>query len=98
MNARHPGLAALLAIGAGTGLARANPGDFACPKPGTIEQRGVYKAQYARPSPGDPYVCNSVDTWNKPHALLFNFYSQREVRLADSRAAMLDLFTGRTPD
>jgi hypothetical protein len=97
MNARHPGLAALLAISASTGFARAQSADFACPKSGTIEERGAYKAQYEGPSPSDPYVCKSLDTWNKPRALLFNFYSPNELESGNIRTAMLDLFTGRTP-
>jgi hypothetical protein len=91
------GLATLLAISTGAGLARAQHTDFACPKPGTVEERGAYKAQYAGPSPTDPYLCNVVDTWNKPHALLFNFYSPNDVESAEMRAAMADLFAGRTP-
>jgi len=97
MKSRHAGLAVLLTITASTGFARAQPADFACPKPGTIEERGAYKAEYAGPSPGAPYLCNSVDTWNKPRALLFNFYNPNEVATADVTNSLVDLFAGRTP-
>ncbi len=97
MNLRHLSVVALLAVSTGAGLARAQSIDFACPKPGTVEERGAYVVHYEGPSPADPYLCNVVGPWSKPRALLFNFFNPNDVEASDIRAAMADLFAGRTP-
>lgn len=88
-------LSLVAGLGAGTGIAQAQTSEFACPKAGTVEERGSYKTQYTGAAASDPYVCNSTDTWNKPQALLFNFYRVQDVPVAEVRPAMLDLLSGR---
>jgi hypothetical protein len=88
-------LSTLMGICAGASFAHAQPVDFACPKPGTIEERGPYKRQSTGASPSDPYLCNGSDSWNKPQVLLFNFYKPEDVQGTDVRTGMLDLFAGR---
>jgi hypothetical protein len=88
-------LGALITICASAGLARAQPIDFSCPKPGTVEERGAYKTQYTGASPSDPYICNGSDSWNKPQTLVFNFYKPGDIQGTDVRTGMIDLFAGR---
>jgi hypothetical protein len=88
-------LGALMAIGTSASFAQAQPVDFACPRPGTIEERGAFKTQYTGPSPTDPYLCNGLDSWGKPQALLFNFFRPTDIQGTDVRAGMLDLLASR---
>ena len=88
-------LGIMAAISTGISFAQAQPIDFACPKPGTVEERGSYKTQYTGTSTSDPYVCNGLDSWSKPQALLFNFYRPGDIERTDVRAGMLELFSGR---
>jgi hypothetical protein len=76
------------------GSAHAQPVQFACPKAGTVEQRGLGKITYTGPSPSDPYLCTSLNYANRPQALLFNFYIVDDSSKAAVRTAMIDLLSG----
>jgi hypothetical protein len=89
---RHfPGL--LLAL-ATVGVAQAEPVNFACPRPGTVEERALGKLQYTGAA-SDPAVCNFVNYKNEPDARLFNFYPMEPSSTAAVKAGMGDLFAGR---
>jgi hypothetical protein len=91
-------LSMLTSIAATASIARAQPVEFDCPKAGTVATAGVYTTRYTGDSAADPYVCNSLSPWNKPQALLFNFYAvdgMNAVPVSDTRSKLLDLFAGR---
>jgi hypothetical protein len=86
-----------MAIGAGMSVAQAQVVDFACPKAGVVEERGLGKIQYTGASPSDPYVCNRQNYKNEPEARLFNFYLLEDSSNAAVRAALTEILSGRKP-
>ena len=95
----RPFLAAGLACAAGT-VAQAQPASFACPKPGTVEERAVSTQKYTGTSPNDPYICTMLGRTGKPELRLFNLYplsdiNNNEAAMAPVQAGMLDLLSGR---
>jgi hypothetical protein len=81
-------------------VAQAQPTGFACPKAGTIEQRGSFKITYTGQSSGDAYTCARLDPWSKPEIRLFNLYTLSETNNtaaanAGARAGMMDLLSGK---
>nr|WP_294504713.1 hypothetical protein [uncultured Rhodopila sp.] len=90
--------ALLIAVHVTTALAQ--PAPFACPKPGTVEERGVSTLKYTGTSPSDPYVCARLDPRAKPELRLFNLYALSDsnntpAANAAVRAGLLDLLSGR---
>jgi hypothetical protein len=80
--------------------ANADQAIFSCPKPGTIEERGVSTLKYTGTSPGDPFVCARLDSRAKPELRLFNLYSLSDTNNTPAanaavRAGLLDLLSGR---
>jgi hypothetical protein len=89
-------------VSTGVTAAHADQVMFSCPKPGTIEERGVSTLKYTGTSTADPYVCARLDPRGKPELRLFNLYAlsdnnnnNTEAANAPARSGMMDLLSGR---
>lgn len=94
MKFLYLGLGVLVTIISAVG-ARAQPVNFACPRAGVIEERGLGKLQYTGAAPNDAFVCNRLNYKNEPESRLFNFYLLESSSNAAVRAGLADLFAGK---
>jgi hypothetical protein len=99
MFSRHLLFGAAL-VGFHVTAANADQVAFSCPKPGTVEERGVSTLKYTGTSPSDPFVCARLDARSKPELRLFNLYALSETNNtaaanAAAQTGMLDLLSGR---
>ena len=96
MTSKLWALTALFMVAAGgSQMAEAQPVDFRCPKPGTVEIRPSFNIQYLGPSDADPYMCSTIDGWGKKRMLIFNIIAVHDADRQATRDAFIALLSGR---